>query len=295
MLNIKDISTKIGLPSSYLKLLFLYHNKYYKTYYIKKTSGKKERLIASPNYEIKAIQSWILRNYLEKIVVNDRATGFVHGRSIKLNANFHLGQKFLLCLDIRNFFPSISKDKIYTVLKDELKEDFLATFISELCTFNSTLPQGGVTSPALSNIIFKPQDEKITKLCNETNVNYSRYADDLCFSSNYFKNLIDLVPKIREILNKSGFALNDDKTRFMSGKHKIVVTGLYLNSGRITVGRERKRIVRAALHSYYVKKDSNINLNEIYGMISFISGIEKDYKKKISNYIEVLKLKEKIV
>ena len=93
--KIKDISHKIGLSSNYLILLLIYHNKYYKTHFIKKRYGNQKRLIASPNYEIKAIQSWILRNHLENIKISDRATGFVRGKNIKMNASFHIGQKFI--------------------------------------------------------------------------------------------------------------------------------------------------------------------------------------------------------
>jgi hypothetical protein len=294
MTNLKEISSQIGISSGYLNLLLRFHNKYYKTYFIKKKYGKKDRQISSPNYEIKAIQSWILRNHLEKIEISERATGFVRGGSIKKNARFHLGQKNILCLDIKNFFPSIKKDKIKEALVILLNDDFLASFISEFSTFNSILPQGGVTSPALSNIVFKPQDEIIKKLCNEMNINYSRYADDLYFSSDYYQILLDLKPKVADILKDAGFELNEDKTRYMTGRYKKMVTGLYLNSGKITVGRDKKRNVRSALYNYFVKGDINVNLHETYGMISFISSIENDYKQHISDYITILKLKRKI-
>jgi RNA-directed DNA polymerase len=292
MMDIKEISSEIGMSSGYVALLLKHHNKYYKTYFIKKKYGKKFRPISTPSYEIKAIQGWILRNYLDKIEISERATGFKRGRSIRDNANFHKDQKFILCLDIKDFFPSIKKEKIIEALNPLLNDDYLVYFISEFSTFNSILPQGGVTSPALSNIVFKVQDEIIKKLCNGMNINYSRYADDLYFSSNYFKDLIELKPKIADILKKAEFDLNEDKTRFMKGGNKKMVTGLYLNSGEITVGQERKRLVRSALFNYLVKGDASVNLNETFGMISFISMIENNYKQHINEYIAKLKLKK---
>lgn len=293
-MELTELSSGIGVSSGYLSFLLHHHDKYYKTFYIKKRKGKKQRLIATPNYEIKAIQGWLLRNYLDKIEICDRATGFVKKKGIKENARYHLGQKYIMCLDIKDFFPSIDKSRIYKVLLNRLNDDYLSYFISEISTFKDTLPQGGVTSPVLSNIVFNSQDDEIKKICNETNINYSRYADDLCFSSNYFRNLSDLQPKISKIIQDGGFKLNDDKTRFMSGKHKKMVTGLFLNEDRLTVGRRRKRNVRAALHNFIVKNDTDVNINEVYGMISFISDIDNNYKVNIKQYIQQLYIKHNI-
>lgn len=292
MTDIEQIASKIGISSGYLLILLYHHDHYYKTFYLKKRNSNKLRLIASPNYEIKAIQSWILRNYLSKVDISDRATGFVPKKNIKENAQFHLHQKYVMCLDIKDFFPTIKKDTIKKVIQEQFHDDFLAYFISELCTFKENLPQGGVTSPTISNIIFKPVDEKIKKIANEMNVNYSRYADDLCFSANYFNSLKDLKSKVEKEITDAGFTLNKDKSRFMTGKYKKIVTGLYLNSGKISVGRNYKRLIRSSLYNYYVKGDTNINLNSIYGMISFISGIENDYRKKIQEYLQIVRTKK---
>lgn len=293
-MTIQELSQKIGISLGYLSILHIHHDKYYKTYYIKKKYGNKQRLIASPNYEIKAIQSWLLRNILNKVEISDRATGFVSQKNIKDNATYHQEKKFILCVDIVDFFPSIKKDKILERLKLVLNDSDLAYFVSEICTYQNYLPQGGVTSPILSNIVFKPIDDEIKNLCDESGIVYSRYADDLCFSSNYSKELLEIKEKISIILRDQGFELNEDKTRLMTGKYKKIVTGLYLNSGNITVGRFRKRYVRSALYNYYIKKDTNINMNEIYGMISFISGIENDYKFKVKKYIKSLIIKSKL-
>jgi RNA-directed DNA polymerase len=291
MFSLQEISSKIGISSGYLFTLLRYHNKYYKTYYIKKRSGGL-RKISTPNIEIKAIQGWILRNYLDKLNISERATGFVLNRNIRLNASYHLNQKYIMCLDIKEFFPSIKIDRIREILVSLLNDALLADFISEISTFNLELPQGGVTSPALSNIVFKPLDEKIIKLCNGKGIIYSRYADDMCFSSNYLKGLVDLKSIIIEILKEGQFELNEKKTRFMTGKNRKIVTGLFLNSDRITVGRDKKRYVRSSLYHYFVKGDSKDNINKIYGMISYISGIEFNYKKNITDYI--VKLKGKV-
>jgi RNA-directed DNA polymerase len=145
----------------------------------------------------------------------------------------------------------------------------------------------------LSNIAFLKADNEIEKLCNSKRIKYSRCADDLTFSSNNFSLLKELIPKVEDILSKNGFKLNKKKTRYLTGKNRMIVTGVILNSGRLTTGRIRKRRIRAALHHYIVKREENINLNKIVGEIAFICDIEPGYLDKIKKYQRKLKRKTK--
>jgi RNA-directed DNA polymerase len=285
------ISSQMGMSLSYLQTLYKYADKYYKCYFIKKKSSKK-RLIAAPNYEIKAIQSWVLRTHLENAPISPRAFGFIKKRNIKMNAQMHLDRKFVMCLDIEDFFPSIDSARVSKVFKNHFHSDYVAEFFTRICTFKGALPQGGVTSPVLSNIIFYPLDEEIMKKCNENNIGYSRYADDMTFSSDYLADLKSIKKDIEVILSKQGFNLNEKKTRFMSGKKRKAVTGVILNSRNLTVGKDRKRLVRAALFNYKVRNDKNVNLRQISGLISFIKDIEPNYMEKLKNYNSRLEFKK---
>lgn len=293
MPDLNQISNEIGINLNYLQGLAILADKFYKTYFIKKKSGK-NRTITSPNYQLKAIQGWFLRKYLDPVPLNDRVTGFVKKKGIKTNGVYHLDNKIVMCLDLENFFPSITSAMINNYFLTRFDE-ITSGYLTKLVTYRGILPQGGVTSPALSNIIFHPIDDEITNLCNEKNITYSRYADDLTFSSNYIDDLVQLKSQIMIILNKSGFQLNEHKTRFMTGKNRKIVTGLILNSGKLTVGKLRKRFIRAALFNYIIKKDKSVNVNEIYGLIAFIRDIEPDYAEKIQNYIIKLKSKEEFL
>ncbi|HUU87096.1 MAG TPA: retron St85 family RNA-directed DNA polymerase [Candidatus Glassbacteria bacterium] len=288
----KIIAEKIGINESYLLNIAKNHNKFYKSYYIKKKSGDK-RPIDSPNRELKAIQGFILRNILEDIPVSERAQGFIRGRSIKSNARFHLRKRYILCLDIEDFFPSINENAVYNIFNNIYRDENIAKLLTNLCTYKRKVPQGAVTSPMLSNIVFHDYDKKIDSICKRKRIRYSRYADDLTFSSNNFLLLKELIPNIKNILSESGFRLNKRKTRYLTAKGKMIVTGVILNSSRLTTGRSRKRRIRAELHNYIVKGKKNINLNRIAGEISFIRDIEPDYLKKIKDYQRKLKGKKK--
>ena len=160
----------------------------------------------------------------------------------------------------------------------------LAYKISKICTFKGYLPQGAPTSPVISNIVFKAVDEEITEICKKRKVIYSRYADDLTFSTNNKQYLIDLIKPITEIVKKHGFKINSEKTRLYSGKRRMSVTGVILNSGRLTVGRDLKRNIRAGLYNVIVKNDKKINKKVLMGYISFIKDIEPDYFESIKKY-----------
>ncbi len=282
METIKDLSKKIGISQSYLINMIRYTDKFYNSYYIKKVNNKK-RQIDSPNFAVKAIQKWILRNIIEEYPISSRATGFVKGKGIKNNAMYHMMNKYILCLDIKDFFNTIKIKQVQNIFKKKFNDD-LSFHLAKLCTYNGYLPQGAPTSPMISNIVFKFLDDQIVKLSNNKNINYSRYADDLTFSSNNSDRLTSIKKSIERLIEKNGFELNIKKTRIMKGRNRKLVTGIILNSGRMTTGRKRKKDVRAMIFNYIAKKDESINIKKLMGTINFIKDIEPDYIDKMIEY-----------
>lgn len=280
----------VGLSRSVIENYITFADKHYNTYYQHKKSGGK-RVIDCPGANLKAIQRWILKNHLNKLEVNKRANGFVEKRGIKRNAMFHLNKRYLLTIDIINFFTSISQKQVFETLKEQLSDKDFAIKIAKICTFKRRLPQGAPTSPVLSNLIFKKIDDEIMKYCNSNLITYSRYADDMTFSSDN-KHSLQLAYKfVNELLYKNGFNINKKKTRYISGKGNMSVTGVNINKGVPKVKSKLKRQIRAELHHYIIKEEK-IDLRRLAGNISFISSIEDDYRKKIIKYIENLKLKK---
>ncbi len=284
MSKLIELAKDIGVNYQQLKNIINYSDNFYNTFYLTKKKKDKKRIIDSPNSELKGIQRWILLNVLNQIKISDRANGFIIGRGIKRNAAIHLNKKYVLCIDIKDFFPSIKFKQVYECLLKGLGDQELSYKITKLCTYKNYLPQGAPTSPALSNIVFKPIDDEITKLCNSSLISFSRYADDLTFSSDNRQALVDIISRVKKILNKYSFYLNQKKTRIYSGKGKMIVTGITINSGKLSVGKNIKRNIRSSLFNLIIKKDTTINKNKLFGYLSFVKDIEPEFYKKIMTY-----------
>lgn len=293
MNSLDKLVLDVGLSRKVIENYITFTDKHYNTFYLPKKSGGK-RPIDCPGKNLKTIQRWILINYLNKLEVNKRANGFVKNRGIKRNALFHINKKYILTIDIKDFFSSISQKQVFEVFNENFGDKFFALKLAKLCTFKRRLPQGAPTSPVISNLVFKKIDDELMKYCNSELINYSRYADDITFSSDN-KNSLPFVYKfVNELLYKNGFIINPKKTRYLSGKGNISVTGLNLNSGTPKVKSALKRQVRAELHHLIIKKKKT-NLKRLAGYISFISSIEKDYREKVKDYIISLKKKRKLI
>ena len=124
---------------------------------------------------------------------------------------------------------------------------------------------------------------------NRMNLTYSRYADDLTVASNDLNILKELYGKVETIVNSEGYTLNPQKARYYSGKQKMVVTGLLLNSGHLTTGRDCKRPIRAALYNYIARQDDAVEIDKVLGTVAFIRGIEPAYYTRLKKYISNLK------
>lgn len=285
---------EVGLSRSVIENYITFSDKYYNTYYILKKKKGAKRVIDCPNSNLKSIQRFILKKYLNKLDVNKRANGFVQKRGIKRNALFHLNQKYFLTIDIKDFFPSISQKQVFEMLNEIYSDKDFSIKLAKLCTYKRRLPQGAPTSPALSNLIFKKIDDEIMRYCNSEMVTYSRYADDLTFSSDN-KNTLQFAYKyVNDLLFKNGYNINKNKTRYLSGKGKIAITGVNINSGQPKVDSALKKRLRAELHNYIIN-DKEIDLNRMAGYISYINSIENDYSKKTKVYVEKLKKKKELI
>ncbi|NCU04802.1 MAG: RNA-directed DNA polymerase [Chitinophagaceae bacterium] len=289
MKKFEQFAKEIGFNQQVLDNYVTFADAHYNTFYITKKKKSKKRKIDYPSKELKAIQRWILANYLNSLPVSARANGFIQGRGIKRNAQYHLKKSFLLIVDVKDFFPSISQKKIYQSLQKYFKDKEFSLKLSKVCTFKRFLPQGAPTSPMLSNIVFKDLDDKIAKYCNSKLVVYSRYADDLVFSCDTRSTLTDIYLYVRTILTQNDFKINESKTKFLSGRGRIVITGININEGKLTVRKEIKRNLRSNIYNLIIKKDKTIKINSVLGYLSFIKDIEPEYYTKIVAYIKRLK------
>jgi RNA-directed DNA polymerase len=192
----------------------------------------------------------ILNNYLNDIFTPlDCVHGFVPGKSTKTNAKVHLAKKIVLSVDIKNFFESITKKMISESLMEIGFNGNVAEWISCITTINGHLVQGFNTSPTIANIVTDKMDKDLLKICS-SNINYSRYADDLYFSTDEtLPNLDD----IENIIEKYNFTLNETKTKIMKRGNFQFVTGLTVFDKHIPrIPKKIKRNIR--LEIYYILK-----------------------------------------
>ena len=209
----------------------------YKTFTVPKKDGG-ERLIEEPDAALKQVQS-LLNRYLQSAYFLEKSTaayGFVIGvrndedrRNILTNAKKHLNKAYLLNVDLQDFFHSVTRDRVLDIF---LKPPFnfkgqLPDLLADLATYNGRLPMGAPTSPVLSNFACRELDRRLSTMAEDLLWAYSRYADDMSFSSN---RAIDeeTVNSVLRLIREEGFNPNTRKIKVYGPKDDKIVTGLLL-------------------------------------------------------------------
>lgn len=180
------------------------------------------RTLYPPKGRLKVIQGLIAKRILSQISLPKELHGSIKKKSGITNAKAHKGNRFFFQTDLKSYFPSITNK----IVNDEfLKIGFsnrVAHLITRLVTYNFQLPQGSPSSPMISNIVFLPQDQRIIKLAKDYNLTYTRYIDDLTFSSSkYIEDSI--IQAVLDIIRESPFSYHHKKTNANTGS--IITTG----------------------------------------------------------------------
>ena len=281
---------------SYKKISAVQYNShpFYRRFTIKKKSGK-ERIIYEPNSTVKAIQVWILRHILDKVNPSDYATAYRKGYSILSNTNPHKNNRFFFCTDIMDFFPSIKMVRVFYLFRNIGYDERQAELLARLCTCNNSLPQGGVTSPAISNLVVNKLDRRLAGLANKKNIVYTRYADDLTFSSNNRSILNNSSKLIEEIIENEGFKINSMKTQLIGPKRSCKITGLIKNTSKPTfgIGKRKKNWMRCVLFNlvvnYRIIDDNYLNEESVLGWINYLKQVDPVSYDYMINYWNKLK------
>ncbi|HCC6090009.1 TPA: retron St85 family RNA-directed DNA polymerase, partial [Citrobacter freundii] len=248
---IKNLSKHLNRTESHIKSYLIQAPNKYKIYTIPKRSHG-VRVIAHPAKELKEIQYAFLS--ILKFPVHEAAMAYVPQKSIKTNAHAHKNNQFLLKMDFENFFNSITPNIFWYHWNNAFPViDAEERFWIERIIFwnnkdlksNLTLSVGAPTSPTISNFCMYSFDEEVTKYCREKDITYTRYADDLTFTSNTKGILFNLPKHIDKTLKKLFFSainINNKKTKFSSKAHNRHITGITItNDEKLSIGRKRKR------------------------------------------------------
>ena len=274
----------------------------YSSYSIPKKKGGK-RNIEAPSSDLKYVQSQI-NFYLQHYYLTLKPKN-VHGFVIKdvtnksafniiENARLHIKSKYVLTIDLKDFVSSISANRILQLFSSDLFDysDNLSKALTFLCTYKGFLPTGSPASPVLSNFVCLELDQSLISFCNQNQLTYSRYADDLTFSSDC--SFTDtLIFQIQSIIEDNRFKINEKKVRIKSSNRKQIVTGLIVND-QVNINRKTLKLLRAILHDckvngldnaikkhYKLKDEPSLELkvkfkNKLRGHINFVKQVRGD-------------------
>ena len=255
----------------------------YRIFDIPKRKGG-TRTIKAPADQLKLVQekiSDLLQDCLDEVNEakqrKDRiAHGFKRKRSIITNARQHRNRRHVFNIDLENFFPSINFGRVRGYfIKDKsfLLDEDVATVIAQIACHDNSLPQGSPCSPVISNLIAHLLDMHLVRLASSVGCTYSRYADDLTFSTNKKDFPPEIAPsqtdphlwvpgnELQRLIARAGFKINVAKTHMQYRTSRQEVTGLVVNR-KINVRHEYRHNVRAMVHSLFKK-----GTFELYGAV----------------------------
>jgi len=247
------------LNTSFYQLEKIINLPEYNHYTIPKKRGG-ERHVFAPEYRLKRIQKrlnyylqayylWIKPGEVHGFVINPHVAAHCN---IVANARVHTGKKHVLNIDLEDFFPSISAKQIKNLFTSPYFNfnEQIAIALTLLTTYEGKLPAGAPTSPVLSNFVCLNLDADLRIFCHENGLQFTRYADDLTFSSDSVIST-DTVLDIILLIRKNGFKINNRKLRLQASHRKQTVTGLTVNE-KVNVDRKLLKKIRAMLHDWAV-------------------------------------------
>lgn len=300
MVNFNEIKTRndlaIFLDIPLKKLTYILYVKkpsnYYNSFTINKKNGE-ARTINAPTGDLKQIQIKFAQSLYEfKKSINEQSKiktnishGFEKNKNILTNAKNHVNKKFIINIDLEDFFDSFHFGRVRGYFEKNKHINLpveVATIIAQLTCYEGKLPQGAPTSPIITNMICEILDQRLIHLAKEFKLYYTRYADDLTFSTND-KMILDkydlFLNRIKSEIIKFGLSINNKKTRLIYNSSRQEVTGLIVNK-KINIEKEYYKKTRAMADNLYkygefTVKEERGTIKQLEGRFSFINQIDK--------------------
>jgi retron-type reverse transcriptase len=328
----EDVAAAMGISVGKLRWL-TYHRDlvtlvHYHRFSIPKRKGG-ERLISAPKSSLKLAQAWVLENILSKLPAHDAAQGFIKGKSILHNAAPHVGKAVVVNLDLKDFFPSITFKRVKGLFRSFGYSEVVATVLALLCTepprqavthdgkmfhvaiADRQLPQGACTSPAITNLLCRHLDKRLSGLAAQLGFTYTRYADDMTFSSDEVTQTISLrddasqTDSLRHEVDKrvgklikavtgicafEGLRVHPEKIRVLRKAQRQEVTGIVVNE-KANLSRRDLRRLRAILHNcekHGIESQSNGRpdfLAYLCGMVAYVRMVNPEQGAKFAEQL----------
>lgn len=291
-----DFARLLGFQNSKYINYLLYSvgtDNLYKTFSIPKKGGG-ERIINAPKKELKFLQRKLANvlwdSYIDSLKLKSKdkkfkipmlSYAFEKNKSIITNAQVHRNKRYIINIDLKNYFDSFNfgrvrgfflKDRDFCVTPD------IATIIAQIACYQGKLPQGAPSSPIITNLITRILDYRIVKIAKKYRFTYTRYADDMTFSTNRdlysnklqaTKELEKFLRELNELVISSGFEINSQKTRLSNEMQRQEVTGLVVNK-KLSIKREYIKNTRAMAFRLY--KDGYFEIDGKLGTIDQLTG-----------------------
>lgn len=312
--SIEDLADLVGYKTQSLAYIVYGRHKLgisnYYDFEIDKSNGEK-RKIKAPLPELKLLQrrtSKLLQDVNESIMLSQGmrdvngvfkgvAHGFFRGKSIITNASVHKNKSIVLNIDLKDFFDSINFGRVrgyFLSNKFYNLNPKIATLLAQIVCHENKLPQGAPSSPVISNMIASILDIKLLELAKKNKCHYSRYVDDITFSTNLnvlphdivsslLNGKVEIGIKLTETIKSCGFELNDKKTRVQFNSNRQDVTGLIVNR-KVNVKKEYRDRARVLTNRVFSNKeiykidgdkDKLTTLNYLGGVLGYIYQVRK--------------------
>lgn len=276
----EDVAKALGISLKELWFFATHRERerqpHYVTFAIPKRSGGK-RLIMAPKRRLKAIQRKLLELLVGKLPLSENAHAFRRGRSIRTGAEPHVGKRFVLKLDLKDFFPSVTFARVRGLLIAYGYSFPVATTLAVVMTEAERQPvevdgtvfhvpvgerhcvQGAPTSPGICNALLLRLDRRLAGLAKRRGLVYTRYADDLTFSGELDRATAHKFRcVVNRIVSEEGFVIHPDKTRLMGQGSRQTVTGVVVNQ-TLGLSRQERRRLRAMAHQLSRQNDDELS------------------------------------
>jgi RNA-directed DNA polymerase len=324
-LDLSDLALLLGVKPKFLSKQ-VYHvtdDVKYKVFYIPKKGGS-DRIIHAPNPRLKFLQSRLSRLlYQCHFDLHGRADypsralshGFqrARGLSIYTNASRHTNRRHVFNVDLKDFFPTINFGRVrgYFISNKNFElSRTVATVIAQTCCFNNALPQGAPTSPVVAELIGQALDYRLQSIARRYRCTYSRYADDITFSTNLsvFPTGIGcpldtpgewgVGSDLNHAFHRAGFLPNLSKVRMQHSSQRQATTSLTVNE-KVNIGSYYYKGVRFASHAMMTSGKAEaskramepgkpLTSSQILGMLMHIH----DIKGRASNHATLRSYKD---
>ena len=286
----------LKLKLGFVKAILHNREQHYTSFLIPKSNGQ-TRVLRQPSVKLKLIQKRLLlffetladsKNPKSFYFKHSRhAHGFIKEKGILSHAAVHQGQKYILRVDLKEFFPSITFGRVLGLFQKLGFSRSVSILIANICSDPIeplSIPQGAPTSPFISNLLVKRLDKKIYALTRKWHVQYSRYADDLTFSHGSHFDYKKFVVEVDRIVTSEHFSLNKDKTLWMPYSQRQMITGIIVNDG-FNLPRRYIKSLQSALH--HCKKNSVLEAaaSAPYSSTSLVEEIQELLERSTDSYL----------